>query len=607
MRKFFTLLLFATVTFILQATPIKLDQARKAALQFITSSFAQTKATAGNLQLVWSDAGKLTKSGEVQINPTLYVFNLTEGSGFVIISGDDVAFPVIGYSDRYHFENDQLPTNLKAWLMGYAQQINWMRAKQIKPALEITKAWSNLNQGGLQLKSDGGLLLTTALWDQMTPYNDLCPTVSGQKTPTGCVATSTSIVMKYHAWPARGNGSYSYVTETNKISLSADFNTNYDWSNMPMTYKTGSYTAAQAANVAKLMYDVGIFSQMDYNVDDSGAETLNAAIGLVKYMKYDIGLQVLEREYYQSDEWNELVKNELNNNRPVIYGGENSQDEGHQFVLDGYNTSNYYHVNWGWSGTANGYYLLDVLDPDLQGTGGNIGGFSLDQDAMFGVQPLQAGSSYRDVIAFFAAEEDGQTFKGLETSTSTIESNTPFTVVAGFIGNLSIRDFSGNLCVALTDAKGNVKEWVSDPMTVSIGIDDGIARDFSCQIKQPIAQNDQLRLMYKSSDASDWQWVRGGSESVGYLELTTTTANEAITTAEEAIRIVLSGNESLQISSVKPIDMVTMYDITGRQIKKSTGQQSTMLVIPWQNYSKGIYLIEVIAGSDRRVQKILKR
>ncbi len=606
MRIFFTLLLLIVITEGTHAEPVKLSQARSAAIQFLSRNFVQTKASLNSIQLIWSDAGLPTKSGEIQINPTVYVFNITEGEGFVIVSGDDSAYPIIGYSDHFGFRSSDLPANIKAWFTSYSEQISWMRTNKIQPSLLVSKAWKDLSDASLQFKSGGGVLLETALWDQEAPYNNLCPTISGQKAPTGCVATSTSIVMKYYAWPEIGQGSFSYTTETNRIKLSANFNTTYNWTNMPMTYLAGQYTTSQANNVATLMFDVGVFSQMDYNTDGSGALTLNAAIGLVNYMKYDKSLQVLERQYYQTDEWVSMIMNELDNSRPVIYGGQNAQNEGHQFVLDGYNTENYFHVNWGWSGSANGYYLLDVLEPQFQGTGGNIGGFSLSQDAMFNVKPAQSGSAYQDVLAFFSGTTDGNTFKGITTTSTQILANKAFTITAGFVGNLSIRDFSGDLVVALTDQDGVIKELISDPVTVSISVYNGIARDFPCTITKSIVANDQIRLMYKSKDATDWQWVRGGGDTSGYITISNPTSNVAISPSDESIRIALIGNEELQIVSAKPIQYITIYDIAGRLIKKSIGNESTSVVIPLQNYNKGFYLIEVLAQDDRAVQKIVK-
>ena len=148
-----------------------------------------------------------------------------------------------------------------------------------------------------------------------------------------------------------------------------------------------------------------------------------------------------------------IIKGELDDNRPVIiYGGENDQNEGHQFIIDGYNTSDYYHVNWGWSGLANGYYLLSVLEPEEQGTGGNSGGgFSLDQNAIISMMKPVEGSTYQDVLVFFYGENEGTVFNGLSATTDDFEQNQLFGLQYGYVGNMSIRNFTGNLVAALVD------------------------------------------------------------------------------------------------------------------------------------------------------------
>ncbi len=611
MRKYFTLFLFTLFGAALFATPVKQDQAKKAAIQFLKSNFKQTKATSSTVELVWSDAGIETKSGTIQINPAVYVFNVTEGVGFVVISGDDVAYPVIGYSDRFNFDS-AMPSNVRAWLRGYSAQINWLREND-KQASEATKAaWDALSKGGLQLKTGTTVLLNTALWDQEAPYNDDCPTINDTVAPTGCVATSTAIAMKYHAWPDEGTGSYSYTPTTYGKELTANFAVAYNWDEMPMEYTEGEYTTQQAANVAQLMYNVGVFSQMDYGTEESGALTIDAAAGLVSYMKYDKGLQALEREYYTDAEWVAMVNAELDASRPVVYGGENAYDEGHQFVIDGYNADGYYHVNWGWSGQDNGYFLLDVLDPLDQGTGGNIGGFSLDQDAMFGMQKEQEGSVYKDVLAFFSGQDQGEEFNGLSTNTTEFIENQSFEVIAGFIGNLSIRNFTGQINMALTDSDGNIIEFISDAITETIDIDNGIAKEFTCTITQTIESGYQIRLMYKSSSdgVDEWQWVRAGTDMTGYIDVSTSTSTaieKAIAVDDNKIQIVLTDNGDLQIQAAQPLQVVNVYDITGRMVKKTSGKSTTSLTVPMQSFSKGIYIIEAVGQRSKSVQKIVKR
>ena len=348
MRRFTLLFVAALSVLSMSAAPVDMEQARKIALSFIKSNYPQTRSGQETLTLVWTDGVTGTRSGNsdaIASEPTFYVFDRTDAPGFVVVAGDDAVYPILGYGREQTFSKEGMPSNLRAWFDNYQRQINWLRSHNKQASAATRAAWEKLGNGSLQLKSTG-VELTTVLWDQMTPYNNLCPEVSDQRTPTGCVATSTAIAMQYHQWPDVGEGSHSYTTKTYNLSLSATFDTPYQWNNMPATYTAGQYTDQQAQNVATLMYDCGVFSDMDYAPGNSGALMLTAAQGLVNYMKYDKSLHVLQRENYQTAEWESIIKGELDNNRPVVYGGENDQKEGHQFIIDGYNTADYYHVNW---------------------------------------------------------------------------------------------------------------------------------------------------------------------------------------------------------------------------------------------------------------------
>lgn len=501
-----------------------------------------------------------------------------------------------------------MPANLRGWFESYQRQINWIRENRQEASKEVLAAWSQVRQGSMQLNSTG-MSLTTVLWDQMTPYNNLCPVVNGERTPTGCVATSTAIAMQYHKWPDVGQGSHSYTSQTYNLSLSATFNTPYQWDNMPSTYTAGQYTTEQAQNVATLMYDCGVFSEMNYAPGNSGALTLTAAQGLVNYMKYDKSLHVLQRENYQTAEWESIIKGELDDNRPVVYGGENDKNEGHQFIIDGYNESDYYHVNWGWSGLANGYYLLSVLEPEVQGTGGNSGGgFSLGQDAIISMKKPVEGSTYQDVLAFFYGENSGTVFAGLEATTDTFKPNKLFGVQYGYVGNMSIRDFTGNLVVALVDQNGNTKEFISSEEPVSIEIEHGVAQEVPCTITQQMVPGDRIRLLYKSSDSQDWQWVRGGGNTTGEILVAgDPTSTENISKDDKNVSVSYDTDGTAYITSPVAIKEVLLFDMNGRLLKKQSGSNNPTVTLSYNGYPAGVYVMEVQTVEGGSTHKLIKK
>lgn len=315
--------------------------------------------------------------------PTLYVFNQPDG-GWMIVAADDVAAPVIGYSNDGSFSTDNLPDNFKDWLDMCGQQISYASAAGAEPySVSRSSDWAPIAP-----------MLKTK-WDQNTPYNRYCPKSGGFLTPTGCVATAMAQVMKYYNWPetAGDNASFSYEWRGGEVpTLSADFsNYKFDWDNMLDSYF--SYTDAQADAVAKLMQACGYSVEMGYSKSGSGA--FNEAVGyaLAKYFKYDQGLHNEIRDLYTSAEWDKIIYEDLRDFGPIVYWGTGSV--GHCFVCDGYQGNGYFHFNWGWSGAYDGYFLLDALNPSGFGTGGGTGGYNGMQGALLGVKPAGAQQSER--------------------------------------------------------------------------------------------------------------------------------------------------------------------------------------------------------------------
>ncbi|MEI6885380.1 MAG: C10 family peptidase [Bacteroidota bacterium] len=329
-----------------------------------------------------------------------YVFNIDQSSGFIIISGDDIVHPVLGYSDETGFNPNNIPPNVAAWLKGYEDQISFAISTQISATPEIESEWQSLSSGLVPVHPQKGIQavnpLIATLWDQSPFYNALCPydNTFNDRTVTGCVATAMAMVMKFFNFPPSGAGNHSY--NTNRYgTLSANFGgTTYNWAAMPNTV-----TSANSA-VATLMYHCGVSVDMDYNVGSQGGSSayiISSAspvtncteYALKTYFGYASSLQGLKRANYTNPEWIGLLKTELNASRPIIYAGFGTGG-GHCFVCDGYNDSDYFHFNWGWSGNYDGYFLIDALNPGGTGTGGGTGGYNDGQQAVIGIHPPSA-------------------------------------------------------------------------------------------------------------------------------------------------------------------------------------------------------------------------
>ncbi len=323
---------------------------------------------------------------------TLYVFDRGTDAGFLVVAADDAAgTALLGYSDKGAFPVADMPDNMKWWLGQYSAEI----AMAVSGQTIAVQADSDASADRAPIEA-----LVKTQWYQTAPYNNLCPEVDGEHCPTGCVATAMAQVMNYHRWPERGVGSHSYRATYLGTELSFNFDsTEFKWDDMVPKYSAVDYTAEQADAVATLMYACGVAVNMNYEPTSSGGNYMTASRSLLKYLDYDKGIRCLSREYFELNEWEDLVYGEIAAGRPVLYSGMNDS-EGHAFIADGYSADGFFHFNWGWDGMSDGYFQLTALNPEQQGVGGSAGGFNLGQQICIGVQPPVSGSSVFPVVEF---------------------------------------------------------------------------------------------------------------------------------------------------------------------------------------------------------------
>lgn len=254
-----------------------------------------------------------------------YVFN-NDAGGFVIIAGDDAVTPVLGYTSTGSFDAENLPDGLKDLLKSYERQIAALGDNYVA------------NQTATRAAFTGEKLLKTAEWNQMAPFNKYTP----NNYVTGCVATAGAIVMKHHGYPAKGTGSHSYTL--NGKTLSANFEHTYDWASMPAKYD--GTNDADFDGVARLMADLGVAVEMQYDKDGSGAYIGNLVTALQKYYGYSKLSHLMAIEDVGAEAWNSRLREEIDANRPVLYAASDPTRGGHAFVIDGYKDENF-SVNWG--------------------------------------------------------------------------------------------------------------------------------------------------------------------------------------------------------------------------------------------------------------------
>ena len=320
-----------------------------------------------------------TKIGE----PALYVFTNQDEKGFKIVSADDAIIPLLGYSDNNSFDPENMSPAMQDWLEQYAMQSEYARENGAVPGPE----------SGINLPSSWNPIapLVKTTWNQGTPYNDECPIYQNRRTYTGCVATAMAQVMNYFKYPETGQGSITFNSSV-VGTITKDFSkVTFDWANMLDTYKSGSYNQTQAEAVANLMVAAGCGVKMNFTTNQSGTQSGYIPGALVKYFKYDPSVRFEPRNMYDYTTWATMLYNNLKNVGPVIYDG-TAPAGGHSFVCDGYQSDGYFHFNWGWSGSGDGYFLLDSLNPSYVGIGGALGGFNFIQDMILNIQPYKNGN-----------------------------------------------------------------------------------------------------------------------------------------------------------------------------------------------------------------------
>lgn len=350
MKKISFLLLLIVFSFGLFASPVSLESAKSVAVKFYLNYTPKSNVTV-------SDVITYQKDGIT----TFYVF-VFEGTGFVIISADDAVIPILGYSTDATFDKNNIPIAEKNWLQSYSEQIKKIIAHDLSN-VETKKKWDKIKNNEFEKSIQAVNPLCSTLWDQSSPYYNSCPIVSSYHCVTGCIATAMAQIMKYWNYPSTGVGSHTYTPATNGSvigPLTVDFSaTTYDWVNM---VNTGGSTSVQEAAVATLMYHCGVSVNMDYDPNGSGAYAWDVSPALINYFNYSPTAELKIMDNFTAANWQNLLEGELDAGRPVLYTGSGNVG-GHAFVCDGYDSSNKFHINWGWSGASNGYFAIGSLNP----------------------------------------------------------------------------------------------------------------------------------------------------------------------------------------------------------------------------------------------------
>ena len=364
-------------------------------------------------------------------NDSYYVFN-NDAGGFVIIAGDDAVAPVLGYTSTGAFDANNLPEGLKDLLKSYEQQIAAL-GKNYKANTTSTRA-----------EFTGEKLLNTAKWNQGAPFNKYTP----NNYVTGCVATAGAIVMKHHGYPAKGVGSHSYTW--NGQNLTASFEHDYDWANMPVRY-TGDNDAA-FDGVARLMSDLGIAVNMQYANGGSASALEDLVTALKKYFGYSKYARLLTMKDLGAEVWNGRLRAEIDANRPILYSAADSNVGGHSFVIDGYKDESF-SVNWGWGGYCDGFYRIGALNPEVDGTPQGDQ-YNSSQAAVFALQP----SDGKEVLSNLRFIKVDGYLETMNMNVTDVKAGKNLTLYLLPLQSYGENSYTGKIAIALKNAKGEIRE-----------------------------------------------------------------------------------------------------------------------------------------------------
>lgn len=461
------------------AAPVDEQSARKLAGDFLRGKMPITRSSNTNITRAVTGVADGPDAG-------IYVFN--SDNGFVVISADDALPAVLAYSYGTPYDASKAPEAMKAMLSAYHHAVT---------SACVTRA-------DVPTHEKINPLIKTQ-WDQLAPYNNMCP----NKFPTGCAATAMAQVMYFHQYPAT-----------------------FDWGAMKTSYKS-SDTGDAADAVAKLMADVGEKIFMKYGQDGSFASTMSVSEALRYDYGYSESTEFVERDCYTAKSWDMLLYNELTSNRPVFFSGQSmtpTGQSGHSFIIDGYEATDgigYFHVNWGWGGRSDDYFLISVLNPDYQYTGGAAGssGYSFDQQAVIGIQPAETPmeKTTRFATQYCYIKDDESVY----TRSSTSDDFSPIKVyynVWNIVSPEESRQFDAGIALYKDRELITILDWVHLKDIFPGGKPLGYQKIFEVKSNPVSIGKDlpngkyQIRVISRLTDTADWTWAM--MSACRYVELT---------------------------------------------------------------------------------------
>lgn len=490
-------------------------------------------------------------------------------AGFVVLANDDAIEAVVGVSNK-PYTND---TNINPAFQWYLRAANAAIASRIASG----HGYSGAIAPSAPLPDHVAPLIKTK-WHQEAPFNnDVQKDANGKPYLVGCVAITMSQIMRYYKYPTKGKGSNSY--SMNGETLSADFSASpYQWDKMLPIYEKGKYTDEEAKAVSELMRQVGISVNMKYEPNFSSSYTSSAQNALIKYFGYNPNMNRYTRNYYSEQEWMDMVFNELSQNRPIYYSGnDRNRENGHAFVIDGYDQDGKVHINWGWGGFEDGYFDIGILTPQ-----GN-GDYSYKQDMIIDIQPAQDGQWKSHLTLNYDNELTIEKFAKRSISVAEIQ-----------LWNVSSSTLNGIFQLVI-EGNGIQRDLVSIDYTTK----DSYWKSYSWQnLRLPTDLPDgdyQIYPRFKDDRDADWQIVRAeyGKKNSVIIHV----ANNTFTIKDN--RTNYDWVTAIETPTVSDAEApVSVYDLQGHKLLQLPAAAFSINQLP----SHGLYIVK----QGKKTMKIVR-
>ncbi len=545
MKQILVILLFIACVFTGYPENITIEHAQKIASNFL---FGKEKAVKSHMVFGNDNTAQL------------YVVNFNP-EGWAIVSSNSETRPVIGYSTEGYFDTKVLNPNIKDWLDNQVMQI-----KERDTSKDWSHEWETLETGKLPITKSATAVepLLTTKWDQGAGWNKLCPTYDDGpdgKAYIGCVAVAMAQALHHIKYPERPVGSKSYsLAPYGTIYTNFDSEPAFEWDLMALT-SPNDYNC-------QLLYNCAVAVEMDFGGSGSGAYTTRVPFAFKNYFQFSSSVKTISRSDYSSEsEWTNLLKKQLQDGKVLIYSGNpEAGGAGHAFNIDGYNNSGYFHFNWGWSGSYNGYFSINEIAP-----GSND--FNASQQAVINIEVPYWGPT------------------DLALSNNTVDAGQPAGTV---VGDITVTDQSDDDTFTF-EVKGA-------PLFLGNGYAEGKFYEENMQLKTKevlsktsypltatiFVTDSELNTYMESFDIT----VTGGTSAVSGKKL-----NETFCYPNPA-------HDILNLSNVDEIKSLKLIDISGKTIMSVN--QITDDFITVSQLDRGTYIIElVLTNGNTTIEKVM--